>query len=526
MLLLIALACQNSDPDPGGDSAPVDSAPAADDSEAGDSATPDDDSDRFSFGEVSLCEAPLETVSFTEVGAEWGLESPIDQVTDHEENSAIAAGDLNGDGLTDLVIVAREGYSFVYTHQGDSFRPDRDALTPGSGPLLADIDDDGDLDLVVGGQTPYLGRNRGGSLSLESLGDVPPAGTSSLSYVHDLSIGDLEGDGVMDLFGAVTYDFAQSGEEDEDLLLRPENGGLMLVRGVVPEEISKAHSFDGVWFDGDGDGDLDYYMANDLGMNFGSSGLLRNDDGVLVDARDDCFCEVMTAAKGVDLGDYNRDGLPDLYVTGSPLNTLLAGLEGGGWVDVSASSQASQLTDGATGWGGHFFDYDNDGQLDILSAEGDRWNVGNDHKRFDVPLKLLRQDAGVFSDVAEDLGLDAWGSFRATLATDLNSDGVEDILVTQMDGRPLLYLSDGCTAAGWLEVEAPHGSVVRVTAGGETFTDWVRADAGYQATGPVVAHFGLGDAETVDALEVTLPGGEVLSVTQPFEARRLVRLIP
>ena len=116
------------------------------------------------------------------------------------------------------------------------------------------------------------------------------------------------------------------------------------------------------------------------------------------------------------------------------------------------------------------------------------------------------------------------GSWRAAVAVDHNGDGIVDPLLVHASDDPLLYLSDGCTAAGWLEVEAPHGSRVEVTAGGVTQTAWITTDSACGGARLPRAHFGLGDAAQVDALTITLPGGDTIAAEAPFEARRIVTL--
>jgi hypothetical protein len=157
-----------------------------------------------------------------------------------------------------------------------------------------------------------------------------------------------------------------------------------------------------------------------------------------------------------------------------------------------------------------------------VSAQGDRWNEAESWKAFDVPLQLLRQQDGMFVDTAQEVGLTTVGSFRSVVALDINADGIEDMLFSQAADRPLLFLSQGCTSANWIEVDAPVGARVEVTAGGRTQTDWVTLDSGYIATTLPRVHLGLGETDVVDRILVTLPGGETLQAVGPIEARQRV----
>lgn len=130
------------------------------------------------------------------------------------------------------------------------------------------------------------------------------------------------------------------GADYNDVLVSYDGLDAVVDAEVVPSDVGIRHGFDATWFDEDGDGDLDVYLANDLGSVMGASTLLRNEGGVLEDAAASCFCSLMTNNKGIDVGDVNRDGRPDLYVTGNPTNTLLTQLADGTWVDVTAATAA------------------------------------------------------------------------------------------------------------------------------------------------------------------------------------------
>lgn len=485
-----------------------------------DSAAPLPMDGRVSLGEVQPCESPAASVSYTESGVAWGFQDGETEEERHEESPSIAIGDISGDGLDDLVVLQQLGSSYVYTRSGSGFQSQRVA-GPGTSALLVDLDGNGLLDLIVGGIAPYLFPDMNSSpvflTGVPAIDDHAPLG------LHDFAPGDLDGDGQLDFYVPITRD-QHGGADYNDVLVSYDGLDAVVDAEVVPSDVGIRHGFDATWFDEDGDGDLDVYLANDLGSVMGASTLLRNEGGVLEDAAASCFCSLMTNNKGIDVGDVNRDGRPDLYVTGNPTNTLLTQLADGTWVDVTAATAAGGVDAGVTGWGGNLVDYDNDGWLDLLSAQGDRWNTGNDNERVDVSPRLLRQVDGAFVDVGPEVGVEGLGSFRAAASIDFNADGVEDLVVTSLEGPPLFFLSDSCTEAGWLEVTAPRGSRVEIDADGATQTAWVRGDEGYLANGPPRVHFGLGEAEGVEAMRVILPGGGRVE-TGPFEGRRRVRVV-
>lgn len=481
--------------------------------------------------EVISCTDPVETPRYEERGLSIGMGTdPVDTTAPqgHVDGPSIALADVNDDGFPELAILRQEnGSSVLYTGTSAGFERASISLYPSRAGLFADADSDADLDLIVGGIIPaWLEQTAEGSWSDRRWPELdPPEERETRSHVHDLSLGDFDTDGVEDLFVVRTAVPFGEGIARNDRLLRLGPDGMTVDRDSIPEEIGLRHGFDAVSFDEDGDGDLDTFLVHDHGASVGPSTLLRNDDGVFTDATEECFCSLQVSAKGADIADLNNDGLPELFVTGAPLNHLLSRDEDG-WIDISDASGIREGVSSAAGWGGTFVDVDNDGQKDLLVVQGDRWNPGEtvlpdgSDARFDEPIHLFQQSDGQFVDVASELGLDASGSFRAVLATDLNRDGVQDLLVTQVSDRTLAYMSTGCTQANWVAIDAPIGSRVTVTAGVTQQTDWARVGRGYQSTSRAPLHFGLGTEETVDRVSVVYPGGVSQTFEGPFEARQ------
>ena len=476
------------------------------------------------LGAPQRCDRAAGAPSFTEVGAALGLRgNPVEDFPHHHGGSA-AVDDFDGDGDLDIILSFPVGPPILYSWEGDAFS----ATTlpgPQAGFLLnlADIDGDGDSDLLAGGYKidPVVVRNDTDSWSVLPLTDLPASG----SRVRELSPGDLDGDGHIDLYALVN-----SGSDDPaqraDFLLRGNGDGTFThIPDAIPQVLAAGRGFDAIWIDVDGDGDQDLYVVNDDGADFGGNVLYDNDGGVLSDVSAQRSAGLVHFGMGVDAGDFNGDGAPDFYLTAVASNVLMQGLSDGSYANVAQAIGADPLIEWfEMGWGAIWLDVDNDGDLDILNAQGDRWAEGAISIEYDAPLDLLIQDDGSFTEQGADYGLAQTGSHRSVVAADFNTDGVLDILAVDVVDTPRLYLSDGCTEAGWVSVSAPIGSRVRVDAGGRSQTGWVSQESSYGAGKPAVAWFGLGSAQELDAVQIDTPDGRSVSISGPIEARRTILL--
>ena len=105
---------------------------------------------------------------------------------------------------------------------------------------------------------------------------------------------------------------------------------------------------------------------------------------------------------------------------------------------------------------------------------------------------------------------------------DHNGDGILDFVVADVETRPLLLLSEGCTANTWLQVAAPHGSRIEVDTEDRTLTGWANTASSFGGVVEPVAHFGLGAATVVDEVRVYLPNGESLKLADTVRTRRRI----
>lgn len=455
-----------------------------------------------------------------------GLEPAPEPADQHAEGGTIAMLDVDDDGDLDFVI----GYTQrvrLYRRDGDVFVGESidDTIQPML-LTLTDLDGDGLLDLVVAGNQPSVlpgdGVGFGERQRLDTLLD--PYTYNSSSKV--LAPGDFDGDGAIDLYAVINSPLSADSVDRTALSDYAMWGDDSYAPPVDPAAVGafgQRRGFDGESIEWQGKRAM--YVANDMGTQFGGDVLSTVEDRVFVDQTNACFCGIEHSAMGVDVGDWNGDGLADVYVAATPDNSLLTQLSDGSFVDQAAAVNAKGIQEannqGMT-WGAAMLDYDNDGLVDILDAQGDMWtNRDTNPWVLPQPIWMLRQQDGAFVEVGADLGLAQQGSFRSLAAEDLNDDGVLDLLVTDVVERPQLYLSDGCTADGWIEVAAPIDSRVEVTAEGRTFTAWTKTHFGYGGARRPLAHIGLGRAQAVDGIRVTTPLGAVYDIPA-IDARRRV----
>jgi hypothetical protein len=520
------------------DTAEPDGGDSGSDTDTDDSGTPVDDTgvetSRFDLGDVRPCESPLPDVQYVEVGEEMGLMPPTYFFDEHVEGGAAAVADFDQDGDIDIMMANRGEPAILFDRVGDVF--ERIEMPGNDGPIqlsIFDADLDGRWDVAFGGFEPDILLNKAEGWTAVPL-PLAPTGDET-SVVKSVHPGDLDGDGIMDLYVLMTAMEAKTPAALDFVAMGNGDGTFTVDTTQVPADMGDQPGFDVQWFDWDDDGWWDVYVVNELDSTVSSDAgflgnfLLRSDGGTMVDATEGCFCDIHHDGMGAHLGDYNRDGWPDLYLAATGNNVLLEMAPDGGFFDVSELTQADPLdgTLGTMAWGAIFLDFDNDGRLDLTIAEGDLWHeFSEDPIVVDLPLDLLRQtetEAGIrFENVSDAYGFGQLGSWRTVVAVDHNGDGVLDPLIGEVENRPLLMMSQGCTANGWIEVDAPMHSRVEVTAGGITQTAWTTTHSSFGGAQPPVAHFGLGANESVDMIRVRLPGGEEVALDAPIAARRVV----
>jgi len=424
-----------------------------------------------------------------------------------------AVGDYDNDGDPDLY-VTNFGRNILYRNNGDSTFADvtdssgtGDSRWSSSGAFF-DYDNDGWLDLFVVNYldysfetNKYCGEKKPGYRSY--CGPTNFAGASNRLFRNN-------------------RDGTFSDVSEQAGIANPEGKGLGIVTG-----------------DYDLDGYQDVYIANDSVMNFlYRGGPDRKFEEVALFANVGYSGQgAAQAGMGTDMGDYDEDGLPDLVVTNLSFEgTGLYHNDGkGSFSDVrlEAGLQDSLLM---VGFGVRFVDFDNDGDLDLFTANGhivDNVHLYHDVLSFHQPKQLYENLRGRFSNQGKGAGpvLNRPAVGRGAAFGDINNDGNIDIVVGNCGGPAELLLNQAGRGKNWLLVQLAGTSSNRDAVGarvqlqvGKTILHRQKSGGGsYLSAHDSRMHFGLGSAVRADRLEITWPSGKK-QVLRNLTANQVVKI--
>ena len=429
----------------------------------------------------------------------------------------------------------------------------------GFGVAIADYDNDGWPDIFVSnfGKSRLYNNNHDGTFT-----DVAEkAGVTLGNWSSGATWGDYDGDGRLDLFvaGYLHWDWnhlPQSSDQNAFCTFRGEqvacgprglegepdhlfhNNGDGTFTDVSEKagvsDPAKYYGLGAVFADINNDGRPDLLVGNDSTPNYL---YLNKGDGTFEDvsyasgyALDQAGHE--TASMGIAVGDYQNNGLLDVFNTtfSDDYKPLYHNEGDANLTDISDQTGLGEITVPFLSWGDAFFDYDNDGWKDLMMSDGhvfpqaDKYNWGTSWK--ERPM-LFHNIAGKrFEPVpaVEGTGLADVIAGRGMAVGDLFNDGKMDVVINVMDGHPVLLRNVSQDHNHWLEMKlvgtgkSPRdavGAVVYLTANGMRQREDVLSGGSYLSSNDQRPHFGLGQATTVDRLEVHWPDGSVESFAVP-----------
>jgi hypothetical protein len=436
--------------------------------------------------------------TFEEVAARAGVADPGWAM-------GVAVGDYDNDGFDDLYVTCFGPNRLYHNKRNGTFEDVTAKAGVGdprfsTGAAWGDYDRDGDLDLFVANYVDF------------KLEDLPQFGKGQLCQYRGIPVQcgprGLPGSG--------------------DVLYRNNGDGTFIdvSKTAKVDDPSGYYGLGVMWTDFDDDGWLDILVANDATPNY----VYRNNhDGTFTEmglmmglAVDENGNE--QGSMGISIGDYDRDGRLDVVITNfaDQYNAIYHKNADGTFTDVSRATKTADVAMPYVGWGTKFFDYDNDGWLDLMVVNGHVYPQiegaypGGMYRQRKLFYRNLRD--GTFSEAAASLGaaLIEPRASRGAAFGDYDEDGDEDIVVNDLDGPPMLLRNDGGSKAGhWISLKLigtksnrnAVGAKVWLKAGGMTQVDEVHSGDSYLSHSDWRLHFGLGAATKVEEVTIRWPGG-------------------
>ena len=241
-----------------------------------------------------------------------------------------------------------------------------------------------------------------------------------------------------------------------------------------------------------------------------------------------------TASMGVAAADFDGNGWLDFHITnfqGESVSHYLN--EQGLFRDRNLQYALAQPSQAVLGFGVQGLDYDNDGDADLVVANGHIEDVAGSRAPFAQPAQLLENltDRFVLVPVEDPSGYWSGNHLGRGLARlDWDRDGKLDFVVTHLGERSALLVNETETANGWLQlvlrgVESERdaiGARIEIQFGGEKATGWVVSGDGFFSRNEAFVSFGVGETETVDRLEITWPSGATQTIDNVAANRRLL----
>ena len=470
--------------------------------------------------------------------------------------------DYDNDGWMDVVFInsgSSDFYSPATSLRNALYRNNRDGtftdvtlqvgLAGGSfgmGVAAADYDGDGHIDLYVtnyGRNTLFKNTGKGNFVDVTEKAGLAAPGWSTCAAWFD-----YDNDGRLDLFVSsfVYYDRSLNVLCADDKNRRyycipthykptpsrlfRNNGNGVFSDVSVETGIAKfpGKSFGAVATDVNNDGWMDLFVANDTMPNF----LFVNQGGKKFEetglAAGVAFSQAGRARSGmgVDAADYDGDGWQDLFVSNIDYEFFSLYRNEKELTFTDQPREIAAATQLLSGWGLRFFDYDNDGDPDLLLVNGhpdDLVEMHNVRVKYREPLLLFANNGAEFKNVSQNSGAVFAKVFsgRGMATGDFDNDGDLDVLVSNNGEAPLLLRNDGGNKNNWLGLNliatksnpSAVGALITWQAGGLRRSRLKTAGGSYLSSHDPRELLGIGAATKIESIEIRWPSGKVDRVT-------------
>jgi hypothetical protein len=445
--------------------------------------------------------------TFTDVAAQAG-------VTNGRWGYGVSVADYDNDGWPDIY-VGNYGKNRLYHNNHDGTFTDvaeKAGVALGNwspGSAWGDYDGDGLLDLYVTGYVHFDRDN------------LPISGTKAVGYANCMYRGANVNCGPRGLKGEPDHLFHNNGDGTfTDVTAKA---------GV--EDKDRYYGFSAIFVSFNGNGKPDLVVGNDSEPNFlyinkgdGTfddqsyvSGFALNKDGREI------------ASMGIAVGDYENNGLLDLFVDdfGDDYKVLYHNDGDASFTDVSYKAGIAQTTIPFVGWGDAFIDYDNDGWLDLFTVNGHVYPQVDQHDWgttwaerpllfHNVPEANGKGRRFEYIPPVKGSGLAVVIPARGAAFGDLFNDGKIDVVINNMDGPPTLLRNVNPDHHHWVEMKLVGGpksprdaacATVYLKANGMIMRQDVMDSGSYISANDPRLHFGLGDSTDAGTAEIHWPSG-------------------
>ncbi len=472
--------------------------------------------------------------------------------------SGITVFDYNNDNLMDLYLMNGTYLEGISDPAGKIFRNTSNKLykNNGNGTFTdvtekagvddrhwsmaagaVDYDNDGDMDLYLLNYGPNVFyRNNGNGTFTDITKAIGLEGPEKLNGFLKWSIGvafwDYNLDGRLDAMvgNFLAFDPAYRSAATPDMMPSPTeyNGQASMLYEQQPDgtfiDVTKKNNLyypDSkcmglTVFDYDDDGDLDIFQANDHELNF----LFKNDNGIYkeVGVANGVAANSQghpTGSMHGSIGDVDGDGLIDILVSDLNYGALYRNLGNGVFTDISESSGIATAMNGKDSWAAQLFDYDNDGDLDLVAANGTAIEL-----ILQYPLLMENDGKGHFKNVGMEHGkyFSTKRSGRSLAVWDFDNDGDMDVIISHLDKQstPVLLKNEGGNSNHWLGLtlkgengpSSAIGAKVTVTTGNKKQVLVNQWSTTYLSNNDPRMHVGLGENKMVDLLEIHWSNGK------------------
>jgi hypothetical protein len=448
--------------------------------------------------------------TFTDVSAKAGVQND-------RWGFGCAVADYDNDGWPDI-FVSNWGKNRLYHNNHDGTFTDvgeKAGVQLGNwstGPTWGDYDGDGKLDLFVPGYVHFDRDN------------LPSSGENGVANTFCTFRGVNVNCGPRGLKGEPDHLFHNNG--DGTFTDVSEKAGVADKPGY--------YGLTSLFADINNDGKLDLLVADDSTPNYL---YINKGDGTFEDvsyasgyALNEAGRE--TASMGIAAGDFQNNGMVDVFNTtfSDDYKPFYRNDGDANFTDISYQLGIAEITVPFLGWGDAFLDYDNDGWKDLIMSDGHVYPVVDKEpwgtSWAERPMLFHNIEGKKFEPVppVAGTGLADVITGRGLAEGDLFNDGKLDVVINVEDGHPVLLRNVSPDHNHWLELKlvggprSPRdavGATVYVTANGMKQRGDVLSGGSYGSTSDPRPHFGLGQATTVDDIEVHWPSGKVEHFTVP-----------